>query len=109
MFAAINTLVLMTSALVPAETPKARPQPRKWEYKVVDVEVGSFLSDKERTKKIVDGMNKLGDEGWEFVAFGIRAPVPQGSEHQLDTYRRPRAQADRDRLRGDDAVEAPGW
>src|SRR5262249_7943430 len=87
---AASLLMLGTAAVMPRTSAKEQLGPvadgdrrvrPKWEYKVMDKsEIGALaksevvgLVDKQR---LADGLNALGDEGWELVT--IEAGVPAG-------------------------------
>ena len=55
------------------------PAPRSrvsWEYKVLGRNQVEGLAPKESKNSLTDGLNKLGEEGWELAATEAQGPIP---------------------------------
>jgi hypothetical protein len=70
--AGIGAGVLSTSAAEKAAPPVAADQKRgarvKWEYKAISPHAVENLAPKGSKDKLTEGLNILGDQGWELVA-----------------------------------------
>jgi RNA polymerase sigma factor (sigma-70 family) len=59
-------------AVAPAAAADPKPEDRarvKWEYKAINATAINKLAPEKSTDKLTDGLNALGDQGWELVAI----------------------------------------
>jgi hypothetical protein len=60
------------NAVAPATAADPKPEDRarvKWEYKAINATAINKLAPEKSTDKLTDGLNALGDQGWELVAI----------------------------------------
>jgi hypothetical protein len=85
--ALVCVLVTLAATLIPrdgaAQAQKARVQ---WEYKAVSLNELFGLAPKDSKDKRSDGLNKLGEKGWELVAVEPPPPPSQFGLPGPSTY-----------------------